>query len=199
MDEVEDLLVNILACDEVERISYQSLFLNVLGIDPLTCEASTLIELLESHNMLSDWLLKETSIDILLQFIFSEIIEPTIGANVPCFVFDFPSSQASLAKISEVDCRVAERFECYFKGIELANGFSELTDANQQFKRFEVENDIRKVQGKQPRPIDHRFINALFSGLPDCSGVALGIDRLVMIALNVDSIDQVISFTIEHA
>jgi lysyl-tRNA synthetase class 2 len=198
MDEVEELLVDVLACDEIERISYQALFLNNLGIDPLTCKAAVLIELLESRNMLSEWLLEESSIDILLQFVFSEIIEPSIGKNVPCFVFDFPRSQASLAKISKGDSRVAERFECYFRGIELANGFSELTDSNEQLHRFEAENVIRKVQGKPQRPIDYKFINALNSGLPDCSGVALGIDRLLMLALGVDSIDKVISFPIDH-
>ncbi|MFT5757974.1 MAG: lysyl-tRNA synthetase class 2 [Alteromonadaceae bacterium] len=199
MDEVEDLLMSVLGCGEIERISYQALFVKTLGIDPLSCDVTRLISFLEERNLLSDWLLEVPSIDILLQFIFSEVIEPSIGKNVPCFVFDFPSSQASLAKISPHDNRVAERFECYFKGVELANGFNELTDAEQQLKRFKVDNGIRTALGNKKRSIDFRFINALNHGLPDCAGVALGIDRLMMIALDVDSIDQVISFPIEHA
>jgi len=199
MDEVEDLLVEVLACGEVERSSYQNIFVKTLGIDPLTCDVTSLINALKRRNMLSDWLLEETSIDILLQFVFSEVIEPLIGLEVPCFIFDFPISQASLAKESSKDSRVAERFECYFKGIELANGFTELTDAKQQLQRFEQDNRTRKSQGKEQREIDGRFINALNNGLPDCSGVALGIDRLMMIALDEQSIEQVISFPIDHA
>ena len=199
MNEVEALLVSVLACGSAERISYQSLFIKILGIDPLDCNTADLISILTSRNILCDWLLVEPSIDILLQFVFSEIVEPLIGKSAPCFVYDFPSNQASLARISNKDCRVAERFECYFKGIELANGFNELTDAEQQYQRFDEDNKIRKMQGKAPRIIDHRFIDALNNGLPECAGVALGIDRLMMIALDEESIDKVISFPISHA
>jgi len=199
MDEVEALLIDILACGKIERMSYQKLYINKLAIDPLDCGISDLMNLLKKRNMLSDWLLEKPSLDILLQFIFSEIIEPTIGKGVPCFVYDFPSNQASLAKISDKDSRVAERFECYFKGIELANGFNELTSVDQQLQRFESDNRLRDEQGKKQNAIDQRFINALNHGLPECAGVAVGIDRLMMIALKEDHINKVISFPISYA
>jgi len=199
MDEVEALLVEVLACAKIERITYQELYIKKLAIDPLVCDIADLINLLKRRDMLSDWLLEKPSTDILLQFIFSEIIEPTIGKDAPCFVYDFPSSQASLAKISVADPRVSERFECYFKGLELANGFNELTNAEQQLQRFESDNTLRKEQGKGQKVIDHRFIKALNYGLPECAGVALGIDRLMMIALKEDHIKKVISFPISNA
>ena len=126
--------------------------------------------------------------------IFTEIIEPTIGINEPCFVYNFPRQQASLAKVSEQDVRVAERFECYYRGIELVNGFNELTDANEQQKRFDQDNVKRVTQGLPPRSIDENFMAALNHGLPQCSGVALGVDRLVIIALRCKHINETISF-----
>jgi len=137
--------------------------------------------------------------DLLLQFIFTETIEPTIGLNEPQFIYDFPIAQASLAKRSLDDPRVAQRFECYFKGIELVNGFNELTDAREQLARFEEDNEKRNAQGLAVKPIDSNFIAALNHGLPQCSGVALGIDRLVMLALEVTNISEVQSFSIERA
>jgi lysyl-tRNA synthetase class 2 len=104
-----------------------------------------------------------------------------------------------LAKINQEDPRVADRFECYYLGIELANGFHELTDARQQQQRFEQDN-IKRIEKKLPiRPIDTSFVEALENGLPQCSGVALGIDRLVMLALQITDIEQVLTFPIERA
>ena len=119
--------------------------------------------------------------------------------DTPCFVYDFPASQASLAKISFKDPRVAERFECYYKGIELANGFHELTDVEQQKLRFINDNELRQQLGMDTRTIDDNFISALAYGLPECSGVALGIDRLIMLALSANKIDDVITFPVSIA
>jgi lysyl-tRNA synthetase class 2 len=113
---------------------------------------------------------------------------------VPAFVYDFPASQAALAKINLQDPRVADRFEVYFKGIELANGFHELDNPKEQLKRFESDNAKRIEMGLSPQPIDHNLIAALESGLPECAGVALGIDRLIMLAIGCDHIDQVTAF-----
>jgi len=155
--------------------------------------------LIGEHNKLSDWLVDEHNIDILLQFIFSELIEPIIGVNSPCFVYNFPKSQASLAKLCPEDDRVAQRFECYYKGVELVNGFNELTDPKQQVLRFQEDNKQRKQLNYVEKPIESHFISALEHGLPRCSGVALGIDRLIMIALNKKDIKEVISFPIDRA
>ncbi len=114
----------------------------------------------------------------------------------PCLhlFIDFPASQAALAKINPEDSRVADRFEVYFKGIELANGFHELDKPQEQLKRFEDDNAKRIEMGLSSQPIDHHLIEALKAGLPDCAGVALGIDRLIMLALGYDHIDDVTAF-----
>jgi len=199
MDEVAELLTLILNCDGVDKITYQQLFIDHVAIDPLLASKNDLIATLNTHNKLSDWLLKETGKDILLQVILAEIIEPKIGKTRPCFIYEFPSSQASLAKISQTNPMVAERFECYYQGIELVNGFHELTDAKEQLTRFNRDNELRRDKGLVERPIDNNFIAALEAGLPDCSGVALGIDRLVMLACNASHIDEVITFNINKA
>ena len=153
----------------------------------------------DRHNKSADWLIEQNDADAILQFIFTEIIEPTIGIEQPQFIYDFPIAQASLARVSDDDSRVAQRFECYYRGIELVNGFNELTDATEQVKRFEEDNAKRAAQGLAVKPIDENFIAALSHGLPQCSGVALGVDRLVMLALDVKNISEVQSFSIERA
>lgn len=199
MNEVAELLKSILNCNEPLFISYQDSFIAKTGIDPLTATFTDLAAVLAQHNKSADWLLKQHDKDALLQFIFTEIIEPTIGINEPCFVYNFPVAQASLAKISPQDARVAERFECYYRGIELVNGFNELTDANEQQKRFQQDNAKRVKQGLPARAIDDNFIAALNHGLPQCSGVALGIDRLVMLALKCQHINDTLTFASDMA
>lgn len=199
MAEVSELLIDILHCEQPTKITYQTLFQQITSIDPLIASREDLLLIIRKNNKMSDWLIETDDIDVLLQFIFSEIIEPHIGIKAPCFVYNFPCSQASLAKISIEDSRVAERFECYYQGIELVNGFHELTNATQQLQRFEQDNQKRLAQNLPMRHIDQSFINALQHGLPECAGVALGIDRLVMLALKLPHIDQVQTFPIERA
>ncbi len=112
-------------------------------------------------------------------------------------IYDYPSSQASLARIDKSDPQwfVANRFEIYYGSIELANGFYELTDASEQLARFEADNTARQKNNQSIRPIDHRFIKALENGLPECSGVAIGVDRLMMVLLDdVKALSEVVSF-----
>jgi len=198
MGEVADLLKEVLDCTEPTQITYQQLFIELLGLDPLMATRVELFALIQAHDKLSGWLTVEQDNDILLQFIFSEIIEPKIGNESPCFVYNFPCSQASLAQLCPDDSRVAQRFECYFKGVELVNGFNELTDMDLQHQRFQCDNLERQRISLPEKPIDKDFLMALSHGLPQCSGVALGIDRLIMLALKVDHIEQVISFPIDR-
>ncbi|WP_293745674.1 elongation factor P--(R)-beta-lysine ligase [uncultured Paraglaciecola sp.] len=193
MSEIDELMQLILGCDTAERVTYQNVFKQHLGCDPLT---STLAEIqnLASQYGHAELAAKESNKDTLLMLLFSQHIEPQIGQDRPCFVLDFPASQAALAKISATNPLVAERFELYFQGIELANGFHELTDGAEQLKRFEQDNIKRKNVGLEMMPIDQNFIAAINAGLPACAGVALGIDRLLMLAFNCSSIDQVIAF-----
>ncbi|MGB1197849.1 MAG: elongation factor P--(R)-beta-lysine ligase [Thalassotalea sp.] len=199
MDEVDDLLALILKCDQADRYTYQEVFLKHLNIDPLACSIETLKYALHKYNIMGDWIEEEQDIDILLQVLFSECIESKIGLHVPCFVYNFPKNQASLARISQDNPFVAERFECYFKGIELANGFNELTDSTEQKERFQRDNIKRQSLEKNMKPVDSHFIEALDKGLPQCSGVALGVDRLLMIALNKEDISATMTFNINNA
>ncbi|MBA6380237.1 MULTISPECIES: elongation factor P--(R)-beta-lysine ligase [unclassified Colwellia] len=199
MAEVDELLSTVVKTPKSEKISYQNLFIKFVSIDPLTATFNQLYEVIELHGKAADWLYESDDCDLLLQFIFSEIIEKNIGLSRPCFVYNFPIAQASLAKECAEDNRVAQRFECYFKGVELANGFNELTDADIQITRFEQDNSKRQQLGLVTKNIDENFIKALQSGLPQCAGVALGIDRLMMIALEKSAIEDVISFPIERA
>jgi len=198
MSEVSELLKAILGCNEPLFTSYQDIFNQTVSIDPLVASFDELVAVLEQHNKSADWLIDQNDTDALLQFIFTEIIEPTIGIKHPQFIYDFPVAQASLARVSDEDPRVAQRFECYYHGIELVNGFNELTDAAEQLNRFEQDNTKRASQGVPTRPIDENFIAALTHGLPQCSGVALGVDRLVMLAVDSKQIKEVVSFSVEN-
>ncbi|MCJ8297080.1 MAG: elongation factor P--(R)-beta-lysine ligase [Colwellia sp.] len=199
MSEVAELLQTVLGGNKALFTSYEDIFMQSVSVDPLTAGFDELVEVLNKYNKSADWLIEMQDADLLLQFIFTELIEPTIGIDQPQFIYNFPIAQASLAKRSSDDPRVAQRFECYFKGIELVNGFNELTDANEQQVRFEEDNAKRAAQGLSTRPIDENFIDALKHGLPECSGVALGIDRLIMLALDINKISEVQSFPIERA
>ncbi len=198
MTEVAELLQTVLACSTPVQMTYQAAFIKYVTLDPLTASREQLFAAIKRSGKFSEWLLSVDD-DTLLQFIFAELIECHIGADAPCFIYHFPASQASLAKISREDPSVAERFECYYRGIELANGFHELTDADLQLARFEQDNVIRTSNRTEKKAIDPNFIQALSSGLPECSGVALGIDRLVMLALELDHIDQTLTFSVEQA
>ncbi len=198
MQELNTLLQGVLSCETADKYTYQNIFIKLLNIDPLCSNKNELSLFLDAHNY-GDIASQLDSYDDLLQFIFSQFIEPQIGLERPCFVYNFPANQASLAKINTEDPRTAARFEAYYKGIELANGFYELSDANEQEKRFKKDNQLRQAQGLASKPIDNKLIAALEHGLPDCAGVAVGIDRLIMLALNKTHISEVLSFDIKRS
>ncbi|WP_441257160.1 elongation factor P--(R)-beta-lysine ligase [Vibrio sp. Vf1514] len=198
MDEMDALLQMTLQTGASERLTYQQAFLTVLGVCPLEGSMAELKQAAASLG-LSDIAEPETDRDTLLQLLFSMGVEGNIGQHVPAFVYDFPASQAALAKINPNDARVADRFEVYFKGIELANGFHELDNPREQLARFEADNAKRIDMGLASQPIDYHLIAALDAGLPACAGVALGIDRLIMLALGEDHIDKVTAFPFPRA
>jgi len=193
MDEMDDLLQVILVADKADRYTYQTLFQDVLNVDPLTISIEDLKAALskngvELNSPLDDINLRDTLLDLLM----SHCIEPKLGKTKPVFVYNYPASQASLAKING---DIAERFEVFYKGVELANGFHELGDAKEQLARFENDNKKRKAAGLNKMPIDTNLIAALEKGLPNCAGVALGIDRLLMLMQNTSHIRDVIAYT----
>lgn len=198
MNEVDDFLQWILTTPAAEKISYQALFKKHLDIDPLAATNQQLINCCQHFNIIlpSDI---QADRDLLLQCLMSDYIEPRIGQENPTIVYHYPASQAALARINNEDPRVADRFEVYYQGIELANGFHELCCKDQQKKRFEKNNLQRQQLGLPILEIDNFFLDALTHGLPDCAGVALGIDRLVMLASQKSAIGDVMSFTIHNS
>ena len=192
MDEVDLFLQTILHTAPAEKTSYHALFQQHVALNPHTCNTSELITFLQNVNIVENP--NELDRDTALQLIMSHHIEPHIGQTAPLLVYDFPASQAALAKIRYDQFPVAERFEAYYQGKELANGFHELTDTNEQSNRFTNDNLLRKKNHLPAHNPDHRFLAALATPLPECAGVAIGIDRLIMLALQKKKIGDVISF-----
>lgn len=215
IDEVGQLLVKVLPISKVEQFTYCELFEHYCNFSPLTasiesilicCEKVGLVgymasieQQLKQQNPSKALQAEQLSLlkDSALQVLFNQEIEPHIGKEIPAVVSHFPASQASLATLAE-DGLSAHRFEVYFKGLELANGFNELQDATTQKNRFLADNEKRKTLGLPEKEIDAHFIAALEAGLPACSGVALGVDRLIMLALNKQNIKDVLSFNYDN-
>jgi lysyl-tRNA synthetase class 2 len=181
--------------DRAERLSYQEAMQLHAGVDPLDDPTAVLIARLESEgiHVPADLHLDR---DACLDLIMSTLVGPALGRERLTFVYDYPASQAALAKIRGP---VASRFEAYLDGIELANGFHELADAQEQRARFAHDLRERERRGLPPMPVDEHFLAALAHGLPECSGVALGFDRLVMCAVGAKHIDEVIAFPFDRA
>ena len=121
-------------------------------------------------------------------------MEPHLGITRPTFLTEYPSALAALARIKPGEPRVAERFELYIDGLELANAFSELTDPLEQRERFAADEKQRRAAGKRPYPLPDNFLNEL-SAMPEAAGIALGLDRLVMLLTGAERIDDVVAFT----
>lgn len=200
MNEVDDLLQFILQSKPAEKLSYAELFLKYFDVNPHTTSAEKLKELalkLGTHEIQG---IADNDKDAWLQILLMEHVEPQLGKNNhPVFIYDFPASQAALAKIRPGDPAVAERFEVYIEGVELANGFHELADANEQRQRFVKNLAERKKLDYSDMLIDEFFLAALENNFPACAGVAVGLDRLFMLAIRADSIDAIVSFPISRA
>jgi lysyl-tRNA synthetase class 2 len=141
----------------------------------------------------------ETDVEALLDLLLGEVVGPTLGHEGPLMVYDYPASRAALARVRPGDPPLAERFEVYLAGIELANGFHELCDGREQRRRFEAEQAARVIAGMPEVPIDAALLAALDHGLPACAGVALGVDRLLMCVLGLERLSQAMAFDSQHA
>jgi len=200
MDEVAALLRVVLGADLAEeRLSYVQAFDRALGIDPHRAGIAALRGAALRTALAGVDALELPGRDAWLDLLMSHCVEPGLGAAGLTFVYDFPASQAALARVRDGDPPVAERFEVYVSGVELANGFHELADAAEQRRRFAADNARRRASGLPEMPVDERLLAALAAGLPDCCGVALGVDRLVMLATGAARIDEVIAFPLERA
>jgi len=194
MAELESFL-GLFAMSDCEKTSYADIFTSQTGLDPHTCNTNELVSLAEEYGLSSSS--EERS--VLLDFIFSHKIVSTLGNTNPLFIYDYPACQSALAKLSDKLPKVAERFELFIKGMEIANGFHELTDADEQLGRLKKDLALRKKTKRPALPIDQLFTDALKQGLPDCAGVAVGIDRLLMAITGVKDIREVLTFPIENA
>lgn len=195
MDEVDALVRAVLAGESARRVTYAAVFAEHTGLDIHQCSDADLQSLAAARCGFQS----ELSRDGYLNLLFSECVEPRLQA--PTLVYAFPASQAALARVVEGDDRVpsAARFEMFVKGMELANGYFELTDADEQLRRFEADQAQREALGIAALPIDIPLVDALRSGMPSCAGVALGVDRLVMLALGASTIGEVIAFDTQRA
>lgn len=199
MNELDALMQALLATQPAESITYQAAFQRHLNIDPFAADAHAQLFALLRAGGFGDAITPQDSLDTLLQLAMSMLVEPAIGQDRPCFITHFPASQAALARLDDDDPRAARRFELFYRGLELANGFWELTDPQQQAERFRADNVLREQHGLAPQPIDERLLAALVSGMPECAGVAVGFDRLVMLKLGTNSIQDTIAFPIDRS
>jgi lysyl-tRNA synthetase class 2 len=207
MDEVQELVGVLLgpyrSLGPPQRLTYADAFERHAGLDPRTANGAELTECAERHRLSVPRGLSIADRDSWLDLILTQVVEPRLGVGALCFLYDYPASQASLARIRhakrEGEHPVAERFELYLEGVELANGFHELGNATEQQCRFQSEIEKRQARGQRSVPFDANLIAALDYGLPDCAGVALGLDRLLMLALKAQSIRDVIGFPIDRA
>ncbi len=200
MDEVACLINGMLPEPlPVELVSYGELFRRSLGFDPHQASTSELRAHAVKLGVSGAETMDLHDVDAWLDLLLTHCIEPHLGQDGLCFVYDYPATQASLARIRPGDPPVAERFELYMDGIELANGFHELAYGPEQRKRFESDLERRRIDGVEQVPMDEYLLAALDSGIPDCSGVALGIDRLLMRFTGASHIRDVLAFPMDRA
>lgn len=182
-----------------ERLTYDQAFERYAGCEVLSLEPRELADLALMHDISPPDSLPPDDRDGWLTFLLSEIVEPELGIDHPVFLYDYPASQAALAQVRHDDPPVAERFELYRNGVELCNGYHELTDADELEKRMRNQNQLRESHQARKLPETNRLLDAMRAGLPACSGVALGVDRLIMQALGLSTIREVIAFPFDRA
>ena len=201
MDEVNALLQQVFGFKPICRLSYRGVFEFFLKLNVFSCSDDEIKQCAQERiaGLPNDL---DMDRDGWLELLMSYVIEPRLAAlNMPLFIYDFPASQAQLAKvITNYDgYQVADRFELYIDGVELANGYNELLDATELRQRFESDQQKRQRDNKPQIPMDKNLLSAMESGMPACSGVALGIDRLLMLAMNKKEISTVYSFSFDKA
>jgi lysyl-tRNA synthetase class 2 len=200
MDEVEILLSQLLAplrtLKAAERLSYSAALQRHAGVDAFSSSDEDLLEAAVRFGVACD---AELDRDAKLDLLMGMIVGPRLGHENPCFICDYPASQAALARLKPGLPRVAARFELYLDGLELANGFHELLQPEEQRARFVQDLGKRRARGQLQPPLDENLLAALENGMPDCAGVALGFDRVVAIAVGADRLSGAMSFAIDNA
>ncbi|HLW23180.1 MAG TPA: EF-P lysine aminoacylase EpmA [Steroidobacteraceae bacterium] len=201
MREVQALIVALLSPERellaAERLSYAEALSRHAGLED--AHTASVAELEQAARRCGIAPAGPLERDAWLDLLMGVAVGPRLGLERPCFICDYPASQASLARLKPGSPPRAARFELYIEGLEIANGFHELADAREQRRRFASDLALRCARGQREPPIDERLLAALESGLPECAGVALGFDRLVAIALGARSLSEVIAFPVESA
>ncbi|HUQ68331.1 MAG TPA: amino acid--tRNA ligase-related protein, partial [Planctomycetaceae bacterium] len=184
-----------------ERLPYDDAFRRHAGRAVLTEPVTVLHDVAQQHQLTPPPGLDAADRDGWLNWLLAELVEPKLGHERPAFLCDYPPTQAALARTEpRADGQlVAKRVELYIAGVEYCNGYDELTDADVLRERNRQQNALRQSAGLRPLPEQSRLLAAMERGLPPCSGVALGFDRLAMLAMGADRIDQVIPFPWERA
>ena len=193
MDEVAQLIGDYLQLQRRKDLSYAQALKQFANIDVFSISDELLRERVTEFVGGDLQLSRDECLDIIM----SHVVEPALPKDCLVFIFNYPASQAALAKtfVDQNHNPLAKRFELYVNGLELANGYHELSDVDEQKKRFEQQS----LKHKEQRPLDERFIAALEQGLPDCSGVAIGLDRVLMLKLKAENIESTLSFGFEQA
>ncbi len=189
----------LLTLGPAETLSYRDAFLRHAGIDPHAASLEALVSAAQGHGVGVPESFDRQDRDAWLDLLLVSRVEPRLGSGVPTILFDYPASQAALALVRDGDPPLAERFELYVRGIELANGFHELVDAEVLRQRQRANNAARQADGKPSLPEENRLLAAMRHGLPDCTGVALGLDRVVMLAAGARTLREVVSFPFDRA
>jgi lysyl-tRNA synthetase class 2 len=199
MQLLSDLAESLLGQGAAECLSYREAFQRYVGVDPHRSEGRALRTVASRLGIVAPASLSADDRDGWLDLLLVECVEPHLGRHRPLILYDYPATQAALARIRSDDPPVAERFELYFRGVELANGYHELSDAAELRERNRRTNAVRQTDGKPALPEESRLLAAMDSGLPPCTGVALGFDRVVMLACGAENIAQVLAFTASRA
>ena len=193
MDEVAELLAAAGApAAAARRLTYREAWREHAGVDPFDASEAALAQALRGHA--APPAAAALDRDGWLDFGMGCVVGPRLGRDAPCFVHDFPATQAALARVRAGQPPLAERFELFWQGLELANGFHELADAREQQRRFQADQARRLELGKVAPPFDANLLAALEAGLPDCAGVALGVDRLLMLLLGLPDVASAMAF-----
>ncbi len=199
MQLLADLAQFVLDTDPARRRSYREAFLAHAGLDPLTASGAEFAAAAGRLGVLAPAGLAADDLDAWRDLLLTECVQPQLGRDCPTILYDFPASQAALARVRDDVPPVAERFELFIRGVELANGYHELLDPGVLSQRNQAANRQRLADGKAALPEDSRLLAAMQHGLPPCAGAALGFDRLVMLAANANEIAAVIAFPIDRA
>ena len=202
MDLLSEFVEEILQSPKCEKISYRDAFVRFAKVDPFRSSLAELKAVLSESSdsmALEEMKLDESNRDAFLNLILVHLVEPKLGVGQPMILFDWPASQSALATVRHDDVPVAERFELYLDGVELANGYHELLDPDELRRRNSVVNQARQKDGRSMLPESSRLLAAMENGLPDCVGVALGMDRLTMVLVGLKKISEVVSFPIDRA